>query len=179
MIEMQVYGGRPISVELKVSIDVQLGGFELRVSVHPQLRPLRHGVEDVVTNQLMVKGQIAKPDIRVDRRLLQRARSLCGEIHAAIHRHTGSLKFPNARQVEVVSIQVEVKGMRRKVEGAAPCNVRVVIREMNIIQRKLIATELQLRVQMLYWFTVNHGIGELKPAASSWLLLRALHLHQQ
>ncbi len=71
MVEMQDYIGWPIVANLNVTVDVQLRGFELRAPTHMQVGALGHGVDCIVTRQLVIKGKVAQMDVCGNRRLLQ------------------------------------------------------------------------------------------------------------
>src|SRR5580704_13545324 len=133
MIKMEIDRGRPISSQLNSALDVQLRVFELRVPREMQFRSLGHGVKYIVAGALMVKGQIAQTHVCIDDRLLPRARSLGGKIHAAIHAHATGLKPRNTSQIKVVPIQVEAEGVGRKVVVSGPRDAGVIVGEMKFI----------------------------------------------
>src|SRR5580700_10503699 len=142
VIEMKIYRSRPGSAQLHVAIDIQFRSLKLRAPVYVQVGTARCGFERIVANRLTVKGKIVPANVRVDYRLLQRAGGLGSEIHAAIDAHAAALQLRNAGEVEVVAGQIKTKRLGRQVVSTVATNVRIVIRQMKLIQRDRVAVEL-------------------------------------
>src|SRR5271167_2580125 len=139
MTKMEAYRGRPIPPQLNRAINVQFRRLELRLPAHPQVGALGDRVELIITSDFMVKGKIAQLNLRINGRLLQGARSLSSEIHATVDTNACGLKLRDSSQIEVVPRKVDAEGMAGKCVSARPADARVIVCEMKVVQRDLVA----------------------------------------
>src|ERR1700720_2901381 len=87
LIEMQVYGRRPITAQMNIAVDGQFRMFELRLSRKVQVWPLCYRINCEVTGALVIEGEVTQPKSSIHGGSIWRARTHSGEVHAAFHGH--------------------------------------------------------------------------------------------
>ena len=71
------------------------------------------------------------------------------------------MNLADLRQVEIFSLEVKPETVRVGRVGRSAGNLGVTVREMNIAERRLVAEDAQVGVELLDRFTIGRGVSRV------------------
>ena len=111
--------------------------------------------------------------------LFQCAGAICGKIRAAGHGDASALQQGDPGQIKIVSRKVKTKSVTGGIVGGAACDLRFVMRQLNVLEFSFLSVEIQVRTEALNRFAVNTAIAQQDVALPLRRRSRSRHLQVQ
>ncbi len=131
---------------------------KLGVPTDPHLATLRRGFQIQPTLQFVIERQILHVNRGIDDGCIERARALQGKVRPTLHGQRIKMNLTNASHVKILAAQVKSESARRRRISRASRNLGILMRQMDVVESRLPACNLEIGVEQFDRFAVDRGI---------------------
>ena len=162
-----------------VSVDLERAALEVGVADELKSVSLRAGLQIEIAGKFVIEGEIADVDIGIDHWRFGCAGGFEVEIGAAFERETIGRNLADASEIEIISGDVELEGAGGGIVGGASGEDGIVVEEMNVIEGKFAAGEVEVGIELLNGLAVGGGVVEMDLAVAVRIGFGAGGLHDK